>query len=472
VSRKIRFIVLLALLPFVSCFLGSSSGAIAQSTPSAKKSDSHEHDKGRNEAESILPSTDEAPVPVDTDKLDQTGEMLGKKIDEVGKGASRKVGKWITTKAFLGITWLKLVICVLLLFLVIAVERLVRHLLLLQLKARSAEDGLLNWWILFLGAVQKPVSLFIHVYGIYWALTPLLGYFDSSGSHNMVHRAASKIADVGGIISLFWFVYKFITIFDVQLRRWAASTESNIDSMLVPLIGKTMRVFIIGIGGIMIVQNMTGIEIAPLIASLGIGGLAVALAGKDSIANFFGSLTILLDKPFQVGERIAIDSYDGFVENVGFRSTRLRTLNGNLVSIPNEKIINSTLKNIGRRSFIRWRTDLGLTYDTPPEKVERALQILREIFENHEGMRADYPPRIHFNNFKDWSLNITVFVWYYPPSYWDFQDWLQKTYLEIMRRFKEEGIEFAFPTQTIYHANEARQSDFRYSPDENAPPQK
>jgi len=114
---------------------------------------------------------------------------------------------------------------------------------------------------------------------------------------------------------------------DMQLRRWANERKNSIDDMLVPLVGKIFRIFAIVVVGIMTVQNLTGIEIGPLIASLGIGGLAVAMAGKDSIANFLGSLTIVLDKPLQAGERIAIDKHEGFVEDSGFRSTRIRTQN-------------------------------------------------------------------------------------------------------------------------------------------------
>jgi MscS family membrane protein len=218
-------------------------------------------------------------------------------------------------------------------------------------------------------------------------------------------------------------------------------------------VGKTLKAFVIVVGGIMVVQNLTGIEIGPLLASLGIGGLAFALAGKDSIANFFGSLTILLDKPFQVGERVIIDSHDGFVEDVGFRSTRLRTLKGSLVSIPNEKIIVSTLENVGRRIHIRWTPTIGITYDTPPAKVARALAILREVLENHEGMKPEYPARVHFTGFGDWSLNIGVYAWYHPADFWAYQAWVERISLTIMERFAEEGIEFAFPTQTVYQYN-------------------
>jgi MscS family membrane protein len=239
--------------------------------------------------------------------------------------------------------------------------------------------------------------------------------------------------------------------------QWAQSTESTIDDILVPLISKTLRIFIILLAGIVIIQNLTGVEIGPLLASLGIGGLAVALAAKDSIANFFGTLTILFDKPFQVGERIVIDDYDGVVEHVGFRSTRIRLLSGHLVTIPNEKVVNSGLENIAKRPNIRWLTNIGITYNTPPDKIEEAVETLREILADHEGLHPDLPPRVHFNGFNDWSLNITVVAWYHPPDYWAFQAWVQRTCLEITRRFSAAGIDFAFPTRTLHLAAEAKQ---------------
>ena len=193
------------------------------------------------------------------------------------------------------------------------------------------------------------------------------------------------------------------------MKKWAASTDSSIDDVLAPLFGKTLRVFIVIIGGILIIQNLTGVKIGPLLASLGIGGIAVALAARDSIANFFGTLTILFDKPFQVGERVIIDNYDGVVEDVGFRSTRIRTLTGHLVTIPNEKIVNSGLENIGKRPHIRWLTNITITYDTPPDRVEKAVSIIKEILDNHEGMHPDFPPRVYFNGFNDW-LNILEFL--------------------------------------------------------------
>jgi MscS family membrane protein len=386
--------------------------------------------------------------------VDKAGERIGQSIDKFSDAASSKLGKWIDTEVLLGITWLKLLFCLLLTFIVVMVERLIRWLINSTIRKMPPEEVTVAWRKHFLEALTRPLSLFIWSYGVYGALSPLYIHFVTPDGSNLVHSVAQKAADIGGTIAIFWLFLLLIGILDVYLKKWAAGTESTIDDMLAPIVGKTLRLFIIVIAGIIIIQNLTGLKIGPLLASLGIGGLAVALAAKDSIANFFGTLTILFDKPFQVGQRITIDKYDGTVENVGFRSTRIRTLSGHMVTIPNEKLVNSSVENIGERPYIRWLTNIGITYDTPPDKVEKAVQIIREILENHEGMKEDFPPRVFFNGFNDWSLNIMVVVWYHPPNYWDYQAWLQNICLEIMRRLETEDIDFAFPSQTIYMAND------------------
>jgi len=407
--------------------------------------------KSKTESPSDLPAK-EIPEPPAT--VDVAGEKVGQQIDNFTQQASSRIGGWIDAKVFAGITWLKLILSLLLLFVVLIIERIVR--LALDRKRRKAEEEKEEKKIkyLFWETIASPLSMFIWIYGIYFVLTPLFVHFRKPDGTNLVHTVAQKAADLGAAVAIVWFIFKLVSIVDFHLKKWAASTDSTIDDVLAPLAGKTLRVFIVIIGGLLIIQNLTGVNIGPLLASLGIGGIAIALAAKDSIANFFGTLTILFDKPFQVGERILIENYDGVVEGVGFRSTRIRTLTGHLVTIPNEKIVNSGLENIGKRPHIRWLTNITITYDTPADRVEKAVSIIKEILDNHEGLHPDFPPRVYFNGFNDWSLNIMVIAWYHPANYWDMQDWLQRTCLEILRRFNDEGIDFAFPSRTLYLAND------------------
>lgn len=407
-------------------------------------------------AEPLLPLPKEKVTPVQTEKIDQAAQKIGANIDQISEKASRHLGKWINAKVAYGISWLKLVVCAGLLFLVLLCERVVRALLRRRLQRVEAAAEKDRWFFLILEAAHKPLSLFIWVYGVYAALSPLFGHFQRPDGTNLVHTVASRAADVGGTIVLIWVIYRLVAVVDSRLKQWAATTVSTVDDMLVPLVGKTLRIFVAVVGTVMVLQTLTGIDVGPLIASLGIGGLALALAAKESVANFFGALTILFDKPFLVGERILVGGYDGIVESVGFRSIRLRTLTGNLVTVPNEKVVNSCIENVGKRPHIRWLTNITIAYDTPPEKVERAVQIIRNVLENHEGMHPDFPPRVYFNGFNDWSLNIMVIAWYHPPNYWDYQAWLERTCLAILKAFEEEGIEFAFPTRTLYLAGDAR----------------
>jgi MscS family membrane protein len=387
-------------------------------------------------------------------KIDRVGEKVGNQVDDFTQKTSSRFGTWVNTKAFYGITWLKLILCFLLLFIVLLIERMVRLIIDRRKKSIEAEKEVKPIRHLILESIDKPLSLFIWVYGIYLVLTPLFLHFRNPDGTNLVHAIAREAADLGTVIALVWFIFKLVSIVDFKLKKYSASTDNAIDDVLAPLAGRTLRVFIVIIGGILIIQNLTGVKIGPLLASLGIGGIAVALAAKDSIANLFGTLTILFDKPFQLGERISIDKYDGVVEDVGFRSTRIRTLTGHLVTIPNEKIVSSGVENIGKRPHIRWLTNITITYDTPPNKIEKAVSIIKEILDNHEGMHPDFPPRVHFNGFNDWSLNIMVIVWYHPADYWAMQDWQQITCLEILRKFNDEGIDFAFPSRTLYLAND------------------
>lgn len=199
-----------------------------------------------------------------------------------------------------------------------------------------------------------------------------------------------------------------------------------------------------------------GIPLTTLLAGAGVGGLTVALAAQDTLRNLFGSLMILLDKPFRVGERIVVKGYDGVVQEIGLRSTKLRLLTGHEATIPNDELARSDVENVGRRLHIRRVTSLALPIDLSPEKCEEAVGIVRDLLANHEGFDEAYPPRVYLNEFNRDSLNLRFFIWYHPPDYWDFMAYSERLNLDIKRKFAEAGIPFALPTaKTIF----AQQSD-------------
>jgi MscS family membrane protein len=317
--------------------------------------------------------------------------------------------------------------------------------------ARKLEEAgeAINLAKLVLRSASGPVTLLIFTGGLNVSFL-----FLQMSEH--VRSTADTLIQLMISVSIAYFLYRLVDVAEYYLNRYAESTESTLDDMLVPLIRKTVRVVIVIIVGLYIAESVSGKPMSTIIAGLGLGGLAFALAAQDTIKNFFGSIMILLDKPFAVGDRISIEGFDGPVEEVGFRSTKVRTLTGHIVTIPNDKMASSTVENVGRRPYIRRTMNITITYDTPPDKVEKAVKIIEDLLKNHEGMNPDFPPRVFFNDFNDWSLNLLAIYWYHPPDYWAFCAFSQDFNLKLMRAFEEEGIEFAFPTQTLYLANDER----------------
>lgn len=208
--------------------------------------------------------------------------------------------------------------------------------------------------------------------------------------------------------------------------------------------------------------NYLGFPLTTLIASAGIGGLAVALAAQDAIKNLFGTIMLLTDKPFRVGERIIFDKYDGTIEDIGLRSTRIRLLNGNQVTIPNDKLASSDIENVGRRSHIRRVSDIHIPLDTPRENLEKAMAVIRAALEGHEGMDPEQPPRVFFYDFNPSAFVIRIIYWYNATQYWDFLALGEKINFEVFRAFEEQGISFSLPFR-VAHISDGREEN-RSSP--------
>jgi len=258
------------------------------------------------------------------------------------------------------------------------------------------------------------------------------------------------------VLAIGWLLFCGAELVDTWIARITAPRRSRMDEMLAPILRKSLRVTLVILVLVQIAQILSDKPITSIIAGLGVGGLAVALAAQETIKNFFGSLVILADKPFELGDRIVVDGHDGPVEAVGFRSTKLRTLEGHLVTIPNGELANRTIQNIGKRPSIRRLVDIAITYDTPPEKVEQGISILRDLLRDHEGSHPDFPPRVYFSDFGSASLNLRVIYWYHPPDYWKYMEFSERFNLQVLRQFNAAGIDFAFPTQTLYLAGDPK----------------
>jgi MscS family membrane protein len=193
-----------------------------------------------------------------------------------------------------------------------------------------------------------------------------------------------------------------------------------------------------------------GIPVTTLIASAGIGGLAIALAAQDTLKTLFGTVMLLSDKPFRVGDRIIFGRYDGVVEDLGLRSTKLRLLTGHQATIPNDVLARTDIENVGRRHYIRRVADIHIPLDTPPENLEAAVAVIRTALEDHEGMDPAYPPRVFFFDFNPSAFVIRVIYWYNPPQYWDFLAFSEKINFAVFRAFEEQGISFSLPFRVTY----------------------
>ena len=304
---------------------------------------------------------------------------------------------------------------------------------------------------LLLKALAKPVYVATLAAGIFFAKIPLF-FDDETGIRITFGNGWTNIVRVVAAIAVAYAVYRLVDVIEYYLNRLVGKTDTKLDDMLVPVVRKALRMTIAIISILLIAENILGTNIKSLLLGAGVGGIAIALAAKDTIANFFGSVTIFADRPFQMGEVVKIGEHRGPVEGVGFRSTRIRTLEGHLVTVPNSVIVNSNVENIGRRPYIRRTSNITITYDSGHTKAKKAVEVIKEVLADVPEINTDpdRPPRVYFSDFNDWSLNIYMSYWVKPPDYWLYQQVNERVNFEIMKRFEAEQIEFAFPSQTLY----------------------
>ncbi len=301
-------------------------------------------------------------------------------------------------------------------------------------------------------SISKPAYVLIFAIGLH--ISKLFIYFDDEqGLPQSIHGYWTSTAQIVASIAVAYALYKLVDVIEYYLNKVVSKTDTRLDDMLVPVVRKALRITIAIIAALYIAENLLGAgKIKSILLSAGIGGIAIALAAKDTIANFFGSITIFADRPFQIDELVKIEGHYGPVEEVGFRSTRVRTLEGHLVTIPNSVITNSVVENVGKRPFIRRTSNITITYDSGHTKAAKAVEIIKDILSHIPEVNQieDRPPRVYFNEFNDCSLNIYMSYWVSPPDYWLYLEVNQRVNIEMMKRFEAEQIEFAFPTQTLY----------------------
>ena len=308
--------------------------------------------------------------------------------------------------------------------------------------------------------LTKPIGLFIMLSIIYLGASHIqyppswnLGNVEEFGLKMMV----SKVYALIYVISIFWILLKVIDYVGLILFARAEKTENKMDDQLIPFIIEIAKILTYIFALFIIMGNVFDVNITALATGLGIGGIALAMASKESLENLLGSFTIFFDRPFTVGDMVTVGSVTGRVEKVGFRSTRIRTFDRSLVTVPNKKMIDAELDNLGMRPIRRVKFSVGLTYHTSIEQIKKIVADMQTMIDNHprttnsEGKKSkDKEGKVRFDEFGDSSLNIFVLYYVDSPKWADLIDVRQDVNYKIMEIVKKHNSDFAFPSTTVY----------------------
>jgi small-conductance mechanosensitive channel len=232
---------------------------------------------------------------------------------------------------------------------------------------------------------------------------------------------------------------------NVSQRRKLEKNTARITTLRAA--GFIVKLVLAVLAAILILDNIPGVQITPLIASLGISGIAVALAVQNILSDLFASLSIVLDKPFVIEDFIIVDNFMGTVEHIGLKTTRLRSLSGEYLVFSNNDLLKSRIRNYTRMLERRVVFSIGVTYQTPLEKLKQIPPTIRKIIESQEAVRFD---RAHFQGYGDFALKFEVVYYVLNPDYNRYMDIQQSINLAIFESFEKEGIDFAYPTQQLY----------------------
>ncbi len=293
---------------------------------------------------------------------------------------------------------------------------------------------------ILISSLQGPAVFFIFYTGFNVAYRTL------SLTDNVL-KVFSNISYIMFAINVSWLLMNFVdSIIKEYFARIAAKTKSDLDDQILPVVRTLVKTIIVIIAIISILDNM-GFDIASLLAGLGIGGLAFALAAQDTLKNFFGGITVFADKPFKVGDRIKLDDQrDGFVKTIGVRSTVLETFDGTQIIVPNARIADTILENISREQARRIKTTIGVEYGTSMKKMEEAIKIIKEIILKNKD--TDDKSFVTFDSFGDSTLNIQVIYWIKNKD--NILTAKHAINMEIKKQFEKAKINMAFPTRTLY----------------------
>lgn len=295
---------------------------------------------------------------------------------------------------------------------------------------------------LLVEALSKPTRKFPIVVGLYFALNAL-------HPPQIVLDGGQKLLALAISLLLMWLMLRLVNVGTEVLHRWAQRTDSALDNQLVPLVSKAAKVTVGLLAVLLVLQNL-GYSISGLIAGLGVGGLAVALAAQKTLSDVFGSVMLLVDRPFTVGDWIKSPDgqVEGVIEEIGFRSTKIRTFEKTLIYVPNSRLADFIIDNIDRRPIRRVWITVGVTYDTTRSQMQKAVSEIRSMLASHEGVDQDFFI-VRFTDFGASSLDIMVYYFANTTAWDDYLAVREDVNLKIVGILEELGMEIAFPTQSV-----------------------
>ena len=299
--------------------------------------------------------------------------------------------------------------------------------------------------------LHKPVSYTLMLLFIYVALTNLqfppqwdLAPKDEFGLHLLLNRLYFVLLYSGFI----WIALRLADFIKLVMISRVQKKDDKYTTQVIPFFVDAIKLLVVVFGVLVILGSIFGVNVGTLVAGLGIGGLAIALAARETLENLLGSFTIFLDKPFVVGDMVNVSGITGVVENVGFRSTRLRTLEKSYVTLPNKKMVDSELDNLSLRTFRRANFSIGLTYSTSIEQMKAIVKDIQEYIDNHPNTNQD--GRVRFKEFGNSSLDIMVVYFVDTMDWTTYLDVKEEINYRIMEIVKARGASFAFPSTSVY----------------------
>lgn len=335
-----------------------------------------------------------------------------------------------------------------------SVSRFFSHFLFRFFKKFSSDEGHDE----FISLLKRPLQFIIVLVSLYLALIQLRfpDFFNwDSGDIERASRILHRIYGTFMAIAMTWLLLRIVDYVIMVLYRRALQTEDKSDDQIILFMKDLIKVVIVVLALFFVLSAIYRVNITSLVAGLGIGGLAVALAAQETLSNLLASFIIFLDKPFKAGDQVSFDNITGTIEKVGFRSTQVRTLDKSLLTVPNKSLTDGPLNNITLSPFRRVKFAVGLTYDTPSVRIQKVIVEIREVLRNHPDTRDDFT--VAFSDFSAHSLDIMVLFFVYSNEWERMVKVKEEINFEIMRIVEENNCRFAFPTQTIHLAKDSRE---------------